>query len=45
MKVKEIKVEINSNIDEEEKKAKELVDLLERVNELIQSLKTIKIKL
>lgn len=40
-------VELNyvSNIDEEKEKVKELISLLERANELIQSLKPIDIEL
>ena len=44
MKAEEIEVKVTTNADEEIKKAKELVSLLERANELIQSLNTIKIK-
>lgn len=36
--VSEIEVKVKSNFDEEIKKAKELVDLLERANNLINSL-------
>ncbi len=43
MEVKDIEVNVRSNADKEIKKAKELVDLLERANELIQSLNTLKI--
>ena len=42
MKIKDIKVKIETNADEEIKKVKELVSLLERANELIQSLNNIK---
>jgi len=38
-------VKIETNLEEEKEKAKELVSLLERANELIQSLKTIDVKL
>lgn len=41
----EFKVKVETNIDEETKKAKELVSLLERANELIQSLQPIKVNL
>lgn len=40
-----ITVNIETNIDEQKEKVKELVSLLERANELIQSLKSIDIKL
>lgn len=40
-----IYIKIETNIVEEIEKAKELVSLLERANELIQSLKSIDIKL
>lgn len=43
MEIKDIKVKIQTNADEEIEKAKELVSLLERANELIQSLNNIKI--
>ncbi len=43
MKIKDIEVEIKTNIDEEKEKMKELVSLLERANELIQSLNNIKV--
>lgn len=39
----EIKIIAKTNADEELKKAKELVSLLERANELIQSLNNLKI--
>ena len=42
--VSEIEVKVKSNFDEEIKKAKELVDLLERANELILSLNKTNIK-
>lgn len=38
MKAEEIEIKVTTNVDEEIKKAKELVSLLERANELIQSL-------
>jgi len=38
-------VKIETNLEEEKEKAKELVSLLERANVLIQSLKPIDIKL
>ena len=44
MKLDEVEINVKTNADEELKKAKELVSLLERVNKLIHSLKTIKIK-
>lgn len=40
-----ITVNIETNIDEQKEKVKELVSLLERANKLIQSLKSINIKL
>lgn len=43
--VSEIEVKVKSNFDEKIKKAKELVDLLERANELILSLNKTNIKL
>lgn len=43
MKIKDIKITVKTNADEEIEKAKELVGLLERANELIQSLNNIKI--
>jgi len=43
MKLEEQEIKIKTNADEELKKAKELVDLLERANELIQSLNNLKI--
>lgn len=43
MKIKDIEVKVQTNADEEIEKAKELVSLLERANELIQSLSDIKI--
>lgn len=43
MKIKDIEVKVHTNADEEIEKAKELVSLLERANELIQSLNDIKI--
>lgn len=42
MKIKDIKITVKTNADEEIEKAKELVGLLERANELIQSLNNIK---
>ncbi len=41
----EAEVKIKTNIDEEIEKAKELVSLLERADQLIQSLSKIKIQL
>ena len=43
MKTSEIEVKVETNIDKELEKAKELVSSLERANELIQSLNKIKI--
>nr|DAV87211.1 MAG TPA: hypothetical protein [Caudoviricetes sp.] len=43
MKIKDIKITVKTNADEEIEKEKELVGLLERANELIQSLNNIKI--
>lgn len=43
MKIKDIEIKVQTNADEEIEKAKELVSLLERANELIQSLNNIKI--
>lgn len=43
MEIDNVKVTIKTNADEEIKKAKELVHLLERANELIQSLNTLKV--
>jgi hypothetical protein len=43
MEIKDIEVKVQTNADEEIEKAKELVSLLERANELIQSLSDIKI--
>lgn len=43
MEINNVKVTIKTNADKEIKKAKELVSLLERANELIQSLNTLKI--
>ena len=45
MEKTKIKVEIETNLDEELRKMKELVSSLERANELILSLKTIEVKL
>lgn len=47
MELKEqvIYINVETNIEKEKAKAKELVSLLERANELIQSLKSIDIKL
>lgn len=47
MEAKQTNIEINcvTNIDEETKKAKELVGLLKEANELIQSLKSVDIQL
>lgn len=42
--VKELEVKVSANLDEESKKVKELVGLLEKANELIQSLGNRKIK-
>lgn len=42
--VSEIEVKVKSNLDNEIKKAKKLVDLLERANELIDSLGNRKIE-
>lgn len=44
MKAEELEIKVTTNVDEEIEKAKELVSLLKRANELIQSLNTIKIK-
>ena len=38
MEIKDIEVKVQTNADEEIEKTKELVSLLERANELIQSL-------
>lgn len=43
MKANEIEIKIKTNADREIEKAKELVSLLERANELIQSLDNLKI--
>ena len=43
MKIKDIEIKVQTNADEEIEKVKELVILLERTNELIQSLNNIKI--
>ena len=43
MKIKDIEITVKTNADEEIEKAKELVSLLERANELIQSLNNIKV--
>lgn len=43
MEINNVEVTIKTNADEEIKKTKELVSLLERANELIQSLNTLKI--
>ncbi len=42
MEIKDIEIQVQTNADEEIEKAKELVSLLERANELIQSLNNIK---
>lgn len=43
MEIKDIEIKVQTNADEEIEKVKELVILLERTNELIQSLNNIKI--
>jgi hypothetical protein len=43
MKIRDIEIKVQTNADEEIEKVKELVSLLERANELIQSLNNIKI--
>ncbi|MCI8486824.1 MAG: hypothetical protein HFJ20_07210 [Clostridia bacterium] len=43
MEIRDVEVNVRTNADEEIKKAKELVGHLERANELIQSLNTLKI--
>ena len=45
MEINNVKITIKTNADEEIKKAKELVHLLERANELILSLNKTNIKL
>ncbi len=43
MELQNVEIKVKTNADEEIQKAKELVSLLERANELIQSLSNIKI--
>lgn len=43
MELQNVEIKVKTNADEEIQKAKELVSLLERANELIQSLGNIKI--
>lgn len=43
MDIKDTEIKIKTNADEEIEKAKELVSLLERANELIQSLNNLRI--